>query len=230
MPRLLCLLAAAALAAVLAGASPAAQAPAGDEEVQVAVPAPVMKVVVSGGLLNVELAGAAFGDVMKAVASRSGIQTQVTGDVANRPVTTKFRGLELEDGIMRLLSLVQERNFFFSYDEKGGLKRIEIYGAAAPAASQKKDRPAGQKAAQPGKLIPSSPVPSAPSGSPSVRKNPPASQRIIRPSRGRAAESQPNETETDLPENQGGNAAEEAPAALPSGKAPVYLPPPPLNP
>lgn len=227
MSRLLSLLAAAAFAAVLAGASPAVQAPAGDDEVrEAAVPAPVMKIEVSGGLLNVEVSGAAFGDVMKAVASRSGIQALVKGEVASRPVTTKFRGLELEDGIMRLLSLVQERNFFFSYDEKGGLKRIEIYGAAAPPPPQGKDRPAGQKAAQPGKLIPSAPVPAAPS----VRKNPPASQRIIRPSRGRAAESQPNEADTDLPENQGGNAAEEAPEVLPSGKAPVYLPPPPLNP
>jgi hypothetical protein len=188
-----------------------------------------MKVEVRDGLLSVELAGAAFGDVIKAVASRSGIQATVTGDVSGRPVTTKFRGMELEDGIMRLLSLVQERNFFFSYDGKGGLKRIEIYGAVAPASTKGKDRPAS-KAAQPERPASSPRAPSASTATPLVRKNPPAAQRIIRSPRNGAAGVQPKEADTEVPEQPGGNAGEEAPSGLPAVKAPPYIPPPPLNP
>ena len=229
MHRRLCLLGAAVFAAVLAGVSPAAQAPAGDDEArEAAVPAPVMKIEIRDGLLSVDLAGAAFGDIIKAVAARSGVQAQVTGDVANRPVTTKFRGMELEDGIMRLLSLVQERNFFFSYDEKGGLKRIEIYGATAKPAPQKKDSPSGRKAVQPEKLMPSKPVPPASPAPSSVRKNPPASQRIIRPSRDGAVE--PQLKEADRPEDVRDDDPLDVPPGLPPEKAPPYIPPPPMNP
>ncbi len=175
------------------------------------------------GLLSVELAGAEFGRVLKSVAEKAGITAAVSGDVSVKPVTTRFRNLELEEGITRLLSLMQEKNYTFTYDEGGRLRRVEVYGSSAPAAKTGKARapvqqtaPAAQKSGTKAPSTLSSPV---------VQKNPPASKRIIRTKKEEAEQPAPAAAAKDPLEGIGSEDASEATPVFPSEKEPPYIPP-----
>ncbi|MBI5641196.1 MAG: hypothetical protein HZA17_12310 [Nitrospirae bacterium] len=86
-------------------------------------------------LLAVELLNAEFGRVMDLISRKAGFKVEINPDVAARQLTTKFRDMELEDGITRLLTIVKEKNYLIRYDEKGVISKVEIYGTgSAPAA------------------------------------------------------------------------------------------------
>jgi len=208
--------------AFLAGTCAAAQVPAEDAEVrEVTAPVAVMQVGIRDGLLSVDVAGASFGDVMRQIASKSGIRVEVAGDVASLPVTTRFRGVELQEGILRLLSLARNRNYFMTYDGQGRLKAVEVRSGETPAAAPKGlgkgPAPAGQNATRAGEVA------RPPSPRPIVRKNPPASERIIRKHKTEETEEAP--FGDDFFEDEGGPG--DGPAGDSSEKAPPYIPPPP---
>ncbi len=201
-------------AAVFLAGTCLAQAPA-----QTGRQEPVMKVEVKDGLLSVESAGAEFGSVLKAVAAKAGIEAAVSGDVSVRPVTTRFRNLEVEEGISRLLSLMQEKNYTFTYGKGGRLERVEVYGSSAPAAKTGKVS-AQQAAPSVKKSVTKAPSPAPPA----VQKNPPASKRIIR-SKKEDAELPAPAPATDPLEGIGSEDEPGAAPVFPSEKEPPYIPP-----
>lgn len=98
---------------------------------------PVVTVVeLQGNLLSVDLVNAEFGEVMQKIAEKAGLNIEIGGDVPHRRLSTKFRDVELERGIVRLLSLVKEKNYSLKYDLAGALNRVEIYGGIVPSPPQ----------------------------------------------------------------------------------------------
>ncbi|MBI5101847.1 MAG: hypothetical protein HZB33_08460 [Nitrospirae bacterium] len=140
-------------------------------------PRPAEKVVnveISDGLLSIELVDADFGDVMKAIAEQSGIKVTMSGDVQSRKLNTRFRGIELERGIVRIMTLINEKNYTLKYDTTGKVEMIEIYAIAAPAPAPGKStgRPDASKARTP---APAATVrPPAPAAAPATPSRPPA--------------------------------------------------------
>jgi hypothetical protein len=92
---------------------------------------------VANNLLSVELIDAEFGNVMNSIAKETGFKVEIDNDVSRKQLTTKFSGIDLERGIVRLLTLMREKNYLIHYDTKGMLNKIEIYGEkdTAPAVS-----------------------------------------------------------------------------------------------
>lgn len=130
-----------------------------EEQPQPEAPKRLMNVEIKDNLLSVELAGAEFGAVMNTIAQKAGFTVGVGGDVYSRKLTTKFSNLELERGILRLLTLVREKNYLMRYDAKGILSKVEIYGGGAPVASTLRPQtPVRRFQRSP---VPSVPVPSA---------------------------------------------------------------------
>ena len=131
---------------------------------------------VKDGLLSVDVADAEFGSVMKEIAARAGIRVDMSGDILSRKITTRFSRLDLEDGISRLMTLLQEKNYTIRYDSKGNVNSVDIAGgvAAAPSSSKTSSRPAAPAVPRTPAAFPASPV----SG---VQKNPPPQRRLIPP-------------------------------------------------
>ena len=108
----------------------------GDEEqaIQPEQPAPpkqIMNIDVKNGNLTVELANIAFGTAIRAVAEKAGFRVEGSGDVFNRKLNTKFANIEIERGVTRLLSLVNESNYMLHYATGGSISRLEILPTAA---------------------------------------------------------------------------------------------------
>lgn len=145
-------------------------------------PRPAEKVVnveVTDGLLSIELVDADFGEVMKAIAEQTGIKVTMSGDVQSRKLNTRFRGIEIERGIVRIMTLINEKNYTLKYDTTGKVEMIEIYAISAPAASPGKtpSKPDASKARTPAPPAPiRTPAPAAPirTPAPAASAQPPA--------------------------------------------------------
>ncbi len=185
---------------------------------------PVSRVEFKNGLLSVELVDAGFGEVMQKSSEKSGIKVEITGSVYAKTLTTSFSGVDLERGIARLLSFVKEKNYMIRYDAKGTVSKVEVYSSGAtpagrtdtikPRSKSPADASAGPSAA------------SAPKRTPAVRKNPPASKRILSPLRDSGAErSAAKDTRMDEKGDDGGEGYEEEIPAEPAGDIPAYIPP-----
>jgi len=154
------------------------------EEKQPEIPKPVSRVEVRDNLLSVELADAEFGGVMNAIAEKAGIKVEITGDVYSKKLTTRFTDVGLERGILRLISLMKEKNYLVQYDAKGGVSKVEIYSAASKPVTPAR---AGS-AAKPRQSRPGS---SSLQPLPKVQKNPPSSKRILSPAGEKATDAGP---------------------------------------
>ena len=121
------------------------------------------------GRITVQAEAARFGAVMEDIAAKVGFELMISPDVAAKPVTTTFSGVQLQRGIQRLLSLISHRNYFIYYGPDDSIKRIEIYGQTAPSrgtsvrrsgsSSMKKSPATGRKPVQ----VPTRRMKSAPS-------------------------------------------------------------------
>lgn len=101
-------------------------------------------VALKDNLLSVQLQDAEFGTVMKDIANKAGFQVDISLIVYNRKLSTTFNDVEIMKGILRLLTLIGEKNYSIYYDEKGAVSRLEIWGG------EQKPKPA----VPPKKLIP----------------------------------------------------------------------------
>lgn len=203
---------------------------------EVVVPKRVSNVEVTDNLLSVELVDAEFGVVMNSISQKSDIKVEIVGDTYNRKLTTKFSGMELERGILRLLTLVKEKNYLIHYDAKGLVSRIEVYGGAPAAASTSRPqttvRPQVQRPAAPSGIPPvSAPAAQTPTV---VQKNPPPFKRILSPVRDKKQEgrmqSQPKtpqitkEKEYPDDEDEDEDSIDEIPYVPPQKSPPSVLP------
>jgi len=199
---------------------------AGDEgtAVQSETPKPLSRVEVKKGRLSVELVDAGFGEVMQAISEKAGIKTEIVGGVYAKTVTTSFSDLDLERGIARLLSLVKEKNYMIRYDAKGMVSKVEVYSSGATPVKQ--DVSAKPRPLPPAETASFPPVSSRPRGMPAVRKNPPASKRILSPIQETGTDrSTSKETRMEEKEDADSEGYEQEMPFEPAGNMPAYIPP-----
>jgi len=178
-------------------AAPSAQE---DQAPQPEPPKSVLNVEIKNDLLSVELENINFGAAIKAVADKAGFKIEGTGEVFSRKLNTRFTDIEVERGVLRLLTLVKESNFTLHYDIKGLISKLEIFGIStekAPSAAAKQPlRPAPPvrqtsvspntpQVQRPATVSPNMPQPRQPSVSPSpvTRQSQPVVRRRPAPSR-----------------------------------------------
>jgi len=187
-----------------------------------------MQIDIKGDLLTIDLVDAEFGSVMQAIAAKAGVKVDMSGPIQQKRLTTKFSGIELERGISRLMTLMQEKNYTMKYDSRGRVSALEVYGAEPAAVSQPRTgtRPEPQKNPQKSvqKTLPPAPVPSEQPAVPGVQKNPPPQRRLIPPSKqaGPSVPPSAKSRKTDpYNEDEGEENVEELPYITPQKKMPA---------
>jgi|Deesub1362A_J573_1020465.scaffolds.fasta_scaffold00013_134 hypothetical protein len=105
--------------------------------------------------LSVELENVAFGRVLTEIAMKAGFQVDISSDVYEKKLSTRFKDMDIQRGIRRLLSLINEKNYFIYYDSEGSIRKLEVYSTASskPAAG----RPAPRWMPPTGPTLPSQP-------------------------------------------------------------------------
>lgn len=102
------------------------------EPVEIPVePKPVMNIEVKDGLLSVEISDAEFGNVIKETAEKAGFKVEISGDVAYKKISTNFKGVDIEKGIRRLLTIMKEKDYTISYNSEGFIDKLEVYGESS---------------------------------------------------------------------------------------------------
>ncbi|MEW6108961.1 MAG: hypothetical protein AB1632_07345 [Nitrospirota bacterium] len=189
---------------------------------------------VRNNLLSVELVDAELGVVLNDIARKSGFKVQISSDVSGMKLSTKFNDMDMERGIIRLLTLIREKNYLIHYDSKGTLSKIEIYGGS----SQGKVIYGPQAPVTP-VFSRSAPVAPAATPSPVIRRNIPLPRTVsprAAPSMNAVQQISPQHEPSDIaidnvedePEEaineEAENAVEEIPY-IPAQKKPVFIPP-----
>ena len=77
-----------------------------------------------------ELVDANMGETIQAIARKAGFTVEGDSSTLSKKLTTRFNDFDIDRGIMRLFSLAKETNYLISYDTKGEVSKLEIYGAA----------------------------------------------------------------------------------------------------
>ncbi len=165
-----------------------------DEAETPAAPEPpkaVISIEINNNQLSVDLENADFGAAVRAIAEKAKFRIEGSGEVFNRKITTKFSGLDVDQGVARLLSLVKESNYLIHYDTGGKINRLEIFRTAGGAAGNVQ-QPGMRTPLQPGHMpnrgisapsqTPSRPttiMPSRPTPVPVRPSSPPA--RVVQP-------------------------------------------------
>ena len=109
-------------------------APAIEKVKEVAPPAEVpegLDIKVHEDRLSVNVKDTAFGDVMAVIANAAGFDVDLSNDVYEMKLSTKFRDTEIQRGIRRLISLINQTNYFIHYGKDGSIKYLEVYGDLA---------------------------------------------------------------------------------------------------
>ena len=85
--------------------------------------------------LSVDFDNVTIGEILQAVSQKAGFKVQGGSAALGIKVKTKFTDLELEEGIKRLFSLVQESNYLINYDAKGRISKIIIFAPGTAGSS-----------------------------------------------------------------------------------------------
>ncbi|MDP2167587.1 MAG: hypothetical protein Q8J64_04560 [Thermodesulfovibrionales bacterium] len=88
---------------------------------------------VKDGLLSVKLYDIEFGKAAEGIANKAGFETDINDAVYARKLTTSFKGLSLERGLVRMLNLIREKNYTIYYDKAGRISRLEVLGGRETA-------------------------------------------------------------------------------------------------
>lgn len=208
-----------------------APAPMVDSEAAAPVVESRLHVELKDDLLSIDLMDAEFGSVMKAISARAGIKLDMSGPLQQKRLTTKFSNIELERGIIRLMTLMKEKNYTMRYDPRGRVSVIEVYGAEPPVASPSKTNTRTELQKTPQRPLQKTLQPAAaPSERPvsGVQKNPPQQRRLIPPSKPAvpqadpSAQSSPNTKKTDpYNEDEVEEEVQELPYTAPQKKMPA---------
>lgn len=223
---------------IIGGGSAYAQIPPQDiqqdtvtEETEVTGPQPevprrTVNIALKDDRLSVDLVNATFGDIIQEIARKAAFSIEGYSSVFSKTITTKFDALEVDRGIIRLFSLVKEKNYLINYDTKGAILKLEIYGTEAAGSIPKTPArpqvsPVRQQVSPPSPTTPARPA--IPGISPSRRRSVPQ-PRIPRVSPQPAPQDQMPEDQDieheDLPEED----VKEIPY-IPPQRKPVYIPP-----
>ncbi len=193
------------------------------EPAQPEQPEPPMRILnidVTDGRLSVELVNVDFGSAIREVGGKAGFVVQGAGEVFSRKLDTKFSNIEIERGVTRLLSLVNEKNYMLYYSPEGAITKLDIYssvGSPSPSPLQPSRPP-----------FPSRPRPIArpmrpqdPSGvvAPSIPPRP-----IPPPARPTAPPPRPVDPQASTEEQFSEDNAEAVPYVPPQPKQPFFAP------
>ncbi len=188
------------------------------------VPSQTIHIALKDDRLSVDLVNVTFGDIIQEIAQKAAFSIEGYSSVFSKTITTKFNDLEIDRGIIRLFSLVKEKNYLINYDTKGAILKLEIYGAETAGSVPK--TPARPQVFSPRQQV-SPPSPAAPprpaipgifpSGRRTAPRTPQVSPQYSPP--GQISEDQDIEDE-DLPEED----VKEIPY-IPPQRKPVYIPP-----
>jgi hypothetical protein len=117
---------------VVAPEEPAAPAEVGAEAAEDTAEAPKLPeglhVTLEDGLLSVNAKDQTFGAVIAAIANAAGFDVALSNDVFEAKLSTRFTNTDLERGILRLLSLIDQRNYSIDYGPEGEIKTLEVFG------------------------------------------------------------------------------------------------------
>lgn len=95
------------------------------------------KVEVEGGLLTVGIKDAEFGKVLEEIAGKAGFEAEIDRSSYTKRLNTSFERVGIERGVLRLLTLANEKNYFIYYDSEGMISKIEVYGQTVPPPPKK---------------------------------------------------------------------------------------------
>lgn len=159
-----------------------------EQEPQPEPPKSVLNVVITNDLLSLELENVDFGTAIRAVANRAGFKIEGSSEIFSRKLNTRFTDIEVERGVLRLLSLVNENNYMLHYDTRGKISKLDIFGMSsgrAPSVNSRHPLRPMPALRQPA-VSPESPQPQRPAvvtPSPRTRRLPPSFRRRPVPSR-----------------------------------------------
>ena len=95
------------------------------------VPKQTVNIALKNDRLSVDLINANLGEIIQSIAKQAAFSIEGYSSVFSKTITTKFNDLEIDRGIIRLFSLVKEKNYLINYDTKGAILKLEIYGGEA---------------------------------------------------------------------------------------------------
>jgi hypothetical protein len=202
--------------------NPPADAPAPEPEVT----KQTYTITVENNLLSVELLNANFGKIIQTIAQKAGFSVVGYSDAFSTKVTTRFDNLEIDRGFARLFSLVKESNYLISYDEKGSISKLEIYGNASAGSVHTSPvrpqmPPVRPRISRPFPTAPQSVIPRIPR--PAARPFPPEPSQPPEPPQPAPADHIPGDEDISH-EDITNQDVQEIPY-IPPQKKPVYIPP-----
>jgi len=171
---------------------------------------------VTGDRLSVDITDTQIGKVLEEIGAQAGFEVVISKSIYDKKLSTSFKSIDMERGLVRLLRLVGETNYFVHYDSRGIISRLEVNaGPEAPATKR------------------TTPVKStAPASRRGFRKN--SSRDVTKPITGPSATPfQPpvRQLPSTAPDTQSTtedtNQQEGVPGVpyVPPSRAPVYIPP-----
>lgn len=86
----------------------------------------ISKVTVKDNRLSVEFEDTRFEDIIQTIGVEAKFKVEGKSKVFNTRLTVKFRNMDLDNGIIRLFSLVKESNYIINYDLNGSISRLKI--------------------------------------------------------------------------------------------------------
>jgi len=78
-------------------------------------------------------------EILKALAEKTNFELILNSSTTI--LSTSIEGLPVDETIQRLMNIVQEKNYNIYYDEKGMIKRLEVFPSTETGASQQPQRP-----------------------------------------------------------------------------------------
>jgi len=89
-------------------------------------PKQISTVMVEGHLLSVEFVDVNFGEILKSISKKAGFRLEGHSVSFSKKVTTKFTDVDIDKGLVRLFSLVNDNNYLISYDAKGSVSKVRV--------------------------------------------------------------------------------------------------------
>ncbi len=83
-------------------------------------------IIVEDGRLTLEARGERAGDFLSALSERAGFTLVISPGLAEKPLSASLRKITVEEAIMRLISLMEVKNYSLSYDDKGKVREVRL--------------------------------------------------------------------------------------------------------
>lgn len=91
--------------------------------------ASISRVEVKDNLLSVDLVNISLGTALNTIAQQSGFRIEGSSETFGKTLSTRFSNLALEEGLIRLLTLVQEKNYLIQHGQAGAVSRLKVFGS-----------------------------------------------------------------------------------------------------